>query len=515
MRKKLHIKILVLLFLIISDYTIGQSTLNVTNGGKMKVTSGISVQIRNMEINGNSEVVNRGYLTVSDNLVNNAGNQGLIMKADQTGYGSLLHNTAGVPAMMEQYLTSQRWHLVSSPMTNAAIETYLDIYLKKWNEADSSWTYLVQPVTLQMEPAAGYSAWASDDLTGTTTVYYEGTLNNGDYAVSLDYTPASSATGWNLIGNPYPSAIDWNLDNSWNRNSVGGWAVVYDSTVFRGWNPYLTGNDRSFNGKSDGIIPATQGFWVRATAAGASLTIPQSLRTHNNQPFYKDSEESGYMSLRLKVTVNGYTDETVIIFMDNATEGFDGLFDLEKHYNIDEAPNLSSNIGGMEYSVNVLPGDFVTETESPVIPVNFKLGVEQECTVAVSGVETFNPLIPVYLEDLKEDVMINLHEQLSYTFSSTPLDNPGRFLLHFGESLNIDENVFPAVNIYSHKSSVYVEIQGVAGGEAEVFDIMGRTVCSFRLNSELTKKVLYRTGYYIVKAETENGVTVKKVFIKS
>jgi hypothetical protein len=186
-----------LTFLIASAAT-GQSTLSVTNGGKMKITDGISIQSQNMEIKNNGQVINRGYLTVSGNLVNSTGNQGLTIKADQSGNGSLLHNSAGVPAMMEQYLASQRWHLVSSPMSNATIETYLNIYLKQWNEADSTWTYLVQPVTLPVEPSRGYSAWASNDLTGTTTVNYEGNLNNGDYSVSLAYTPASNATGWNL-----------------------------------------------------------------------------------------------------------------------------------------------------------------------------------------------------------------------------------------------------------------------------------------------------------------------------
>ncbi|MEZ5195817.1 MAG: hypothetical protein R2764_05305 [Bacteroidales bacterium] len=40
---------------------------------------------------------------------------------------------------------------------------------------------------------------------------------------------------------------------------------------------------------ADGIIPSTQGFWVRATSASAALTIPQSERMHSNQAFYKDS----------------------------------------------------------------------------------------------------------------------------------------------------------------------------------------------------------------------------------
>lgn len=101
---------------------------------------------------------------------------------------------------MDQYLISERWHLVSSPVSNSSIATYMDIYLKQWNETDSTWTYLSQPTTIPMNATQGYASWASDDLTNTTTVNYEGNLNNGDYNINLAYTLSSNATGWNLFG---------------------------------------------------------------------------------------------------------------------------------------------------------------------------------------------------------------------------------------------------------------------------------------------------------------------------
>ncbi len=516
MSKKLHIKILVLLFLIISNYTIGQSTLNVANGGKIYISSGTTVQNQNLDIGSGSQLVNRGDLTVNGVLANDAGTPGLILKADQNGYGSLLHNTADVPGSMEQYLTSERWHLVSSPMANATIETYIDIYLKQWNETDSTWTYLVQPLSMPLNATTGYSAWVSDALTGPTTVNYEGNLNNGDYNVSLAYTPTSNATGWNLIGNPYPSTIEWNLDTSWNRTNVGGWIVVYDNATFKGWNPFLSGNDRSYNGKTDGIIPATQGFWVRAFASPANLILPQSLRTHNSQIFYKDAEKSNYKSLRLKAIANNYEDEAVIIFMEGATKGFDGLYDLEKLYNVDEAPNIYSGAeGNISYSVNVLPHDFISTTDTPIIPVGFKLGLEKECTITVSGIEGFDPYTPIYLEDLKEGEMINLRYQNSYNYFTHPLDNPNRFLLHFGEPNIIEEEIYSEVSIYSYENQVYVKIPASSKGEAEVFDMLGKKVSSFKLHQELTREPIYKTGYYIVKVKTSENFTTNKVFIKN
>ncbi|NOX47272.1 MAG: T9SS type A sorting domain-containing protein [Chlorobi bacterium] len=515
MTKKLHIQILVL-FLIIVNCTIGQSTLSVVNGGKMNISSGTSVQSQNMDIGIGSQLVSTGDLTVSGTLANDAGTFGLVIKSDVNGTGSLLHNSANVLATMEQCLASERWHLVSSPMANATIETYLDIYLKKWNETDSTWTYLTQPISMPMNASEGYSAWASDNLTGTVTVNYEGNLNNGDYPLSLAYTPVSNATGWNLLGNPYPSAIVWNLDNTWDRMDVGGWAVVYDNATFKGWNPYLTGSDRSYNGKTDGIIPATQGFWVRATSALSGLTIPQSQRTHNNQPFYKDTGESNYMSLCLKASANGYSDEAAIIFMDGASNGFDALYDLKKMYNVDEAPNISSKIEGREYSVNVLPVGFLDAVESPVIPVNFKLGIEGQCTITVSGTESSDLSVPIYLEDLQDDVMTDLRANENYVFSVSPLDDPSRFLLHFGEPLDIEEpGNSNTIHIYSHGALVYIRLANDDRGEAAIFDMAGKKVCDMKLTDKLTKKSLLQTGYFVVKVWTDGGVSIQKVFIKS
>jgi hypothetical protein len=513
---KNEIKYIIIASLLIFPFlNYGQSTLKVANGGTLNITSETSVKSNNTTISTSGQINNWGNLTVNGVLANSAGTPGLSMKANQNGNGSLLHNTANVPASMEQYLSSERWHLVSSPIANSTIATYMDIYLKQWNETDSTWTYLSQPTTIPMNATQGYASWASDALTNTTTVNYEGNLNNGDYNINLVYTLSSNATGWNLLGNPYPSALDWNADTSWNRTSVGGWAVIYDNGTNRGWNPLLTGTDRSWNGKTDGIIPATQGFWVRAYASGASMTIPQSQRTHNDQLFYKDAEESTYMSLRIKATANNYEDEAAIIFMTGATNGFDGLYDLEKFYNINEAPNIYSVAEGNYYAVNVLEEDFIEQSESPVIPVGFKLGLEKECLFTVTGIESFDLFTPIYLEDLQEDVLVDLRYQNTYSFTTNPTDNVDRFLLHFGEPIGVDENLEAAIKIYSNESSVYINLPENSTGTADIYDMLGKKIHTLNLNTLLTKHTIGQTGYFVVNVITNNGIATQKVYIRN
>ena len=505
----------ILACLIITNYTIGQSTLTVANGGKIKITSGTSVQSQNLDIGGGSQLVNRGDLTVNGVLANDAGTPGLILKADENGYGSLMHSTAAVPATVEQYLTSDTWHLVSPPVSNETIETYLDIYLKKWHELDGTWEYLTQPLSIDLSSTKGYSAWASNGLTGTATVYFEGPLVAGDMAAqALSYSSGSPQVGWNLVGNPYPSCVEWNT--SWSLTNFGGWAVVYENGIFKGWNPYLPVGEQSYNGKNDGLIAPSQGFWVRALGSNPYMIFEQDARSHGEVPFYKDnSEGSSIQSLHLIASANGYTDETSILFLDDGTTGFDGLYELEKHFNVEEAPTFYSiPETGNPTAVNVLPENWINETTSPVIPLGCEILPGTSCTISSTGLDTFDPDLTIYLEDLEENILHDLWYG-DYSFISIDQENPERFLLHFGNPNLVEESSMLDYQIYSYNEYVYVKIPASTSGIAVIYDILGKEVISFRLENELTKQAVFQTGYYVVNIISNDQFLTQKVYIKN
>lgn len=511
----IHVITLVFLCLIIFGYSIGQSKLTVVDGAKVNIQAETEFINKNLNIEAGSQVSIRGFMTVNGTLVNNAGNSGLILKADQDGYGSLMHSTSEVPATVEQYLTSERWHLVSSPVSNETIETYLDIYLKKWHESDGTWEYLSQPLSTELISTKGYSVWASDALTGTTTVIFEGNLVAGDIAPQeVNYTLGSPQIGWNLIGNPYPSSVNW--DETWTSSDIGGWAVVYDNGTYSGWNPFLTGDDRSYNGKTDGLIAPNQGFWVRATGEDPGLVFKQDARSHGEVPFLKDEVDiKSYMGLHLTATAKGYTDEMAVLFMEDGTLGFDGLYELEKHFNVVEAPTIYSLPDSeVPTAINVLPVNWIEQTVQPVIPVGFELEEGASCTISSTGLETFDHDLTIYLEDLEENVLYDLSYG-DYSFISVNPSSPTRFLLHFGYPDFIDENSLPDFNIYSYNEYVYVKIPSSTKGSAVVYDMMGKEVLSFRLEKQLTKQVVFKTGHYIVNVTTKDKCLTKKVFIKN
>ncbi len=494
-----------------SDATIPTTPIG---GNFPETNAGTSANCRDLFIESGSHlnIAPNTDLTVHNSLTNYGNASALIIDADATGMGSLIHSTQYVQGTVEQYITSEKWHLVSSPISDAIINTYYDIYLKEYSEPTDTWSYLVNPVTMPMNVPQGYSAWASDIYTGTTISLFPGTLNIEDVVINnLSYTPAAAMTGFNLIGNPYPCAIDWNM--GWPSANISGWAVIYDNGTYRGWNPYLTGNNRSFNGKMDGIIPATNGFWVRATGIPASLTIPASERVHSNQPFYKETEESTNGSVRLVTKANNWMDEAVVIFHEEGTPGFDGLYDLEKLFNVSESPQIYTISENKNYSVNVqgqLSGNLV-------IPVGYEMSISGEYTIEANEIQNIGNEYEVLLEDILSGEMVDLRRDPVYNFYFSPDDNKHRFNVHFIKSaIDINETSEDLIKIYSNDNNVIISLDQSADCDVHIIDLTGKQVGQYFYPNlkGTTLKLNVKRGYYVVRVITTETVVSEKVFIK-
>jgi len=219
-------------------------------------------------------------LTVSNgNTLSVNGN--FLMEADANGFASLVENS-GIDitgtSSVEYYLPESRWHHLSSPLTGQTANVFWDIYLYSHDEVTNSFTN-ISDENVPLNIGEGYQAWASPSLTGTTTVTFSGgDLNSGSYTFPVSNT----GTGFNFVGNPYPSAVDW--DNlSWIKTYIDGTIYVYDGDLGQ----YLSWNG-SVGDLTGGIIPAMQGFFVTANGPTPSLAVSNGARLHGTDP-YKES----------------------------------------------------------------------------------------------------------------------------------------------------------------------------------------------------------------------------------
>ncbi len=500
--------------------------ITIQNGDTVNVN--LDAKANNLEIENGAQlyISPSNSLTVENTLTNNSGTSGLVIKSDNSGTGSLIENT-GVSATVERYLTKQQWHFIGIPVENATAGVFhlpaghSDIYLKTHTESTNSWDINITAVNTSLIQGRGYECWVGDSLNGSgisndETVEFTGTLNHGDYTTGsgnfyqLQYT---SGHGLNLISNPYPSALEADIDN-WTKSNVANSVWVWDSN--NGNYVYWNGTDGTGGGSgvgtlTGGIIPAMQAFFVEATGSSPSITIPQADRIHSSQAYYKNSNDIP-QTLRMDVEGNGYSDAIFVRFNENATEDYDAKYDVQKIFGLPDAPQLYSCIVNKKLSINTLP-QLVGHKE---IPIGFECDLPGEFTITASNPGSFGQ-IPVYLEDVQEGILHNLSQNPVYTFSHQMNNNPNRFILHFGDPLGVNDlqEQMELIHIYGSGKFVITTIPFKFNGNINVYDIMGRKITSINATEGKNKiQINSSKGYYIVRIIGQNRVKTQKVFIR-
>ena len=480
---------------------------SVTILNRHTITLDADASVPNLTINSGGIVnISPGKsLTVTVNLTNSADNSGLVI-ADG---GTLITNgSVSGGATVSRAISGPRWHQMSAPVTSQSIFTdFTDMYA--YDEVSNFWlnkTVGTFPDATYL-PGKGYLAsWEAT----TTTKEFAGTLNSGDYTTGAGSVPALTYTvgkgnGYNLLGNPYPSALTGSI-SSWTKTNVDASIWVFDNGNYLTWNG-ITGT------LTNGIIPAMQGFWVKANASGASLTIPNTARTTSSQAYYKSSQTLQDVIL-LNVAGNGYNDGIVVNFNNQASSGYDGDFDVRKMMGDDAAPQLYCLASGEKLSIDVLP----YSTKEVVVPVNLKVGKDENYTISVKE-NTFVPTVSILLEDTKTSQTTNLQTQSNYSFSAAVTDSPDRFRLHFGGALGIKDNAQNnPIRIYSANNSIYVAntTGNMIKGKLFVYNLMGQQLMQQELGSGALTKVNLNcsTGYYLVKVVTSDNAYSGKVFLQ-
>ncbi len=455
------------------------------------------------------------YVTIDGNLTLN---DSLVIEASSSGMGSLITNGSitGSRAIVEQYLTQDQWHMVSSPVSSAKAEVYAGSYMLKWSEPDSTWSYITS-LTEPLNVTQGYFLWSSSSISSPTDVAFRGMINTGDQTVSgLSYNNGSGeGHGWNLVGNPYPSTLEWT--SSWTKSGIDATIYVYNGTNYLTWNYNLGG----YGTKTDGSIPPTQGFWVKANSSSPSLTIPNSERIHSSQAFYKGSEEimNGFLTITVKGNI--HSDQIILGMCESATNQFDPKLDAYKIYGIVESPQMYALAGEDKFCVSV----FKPVESKKVIPLGIKAGSDGNYTFTFEGIDGIDPLLAVYLEDkapsFTTQKLIDLRKTNAYNFNMVPGAEEQRFNIHFIKTGNLNPyetsglDKSGCASIYAVQKEVYVKCQSDGPARVTVYDLLGKEILSDDILPYQLNRITVNTGsgFYIVKLVTGRVVESAKVFI--
>jgi hypothetical protein len=487
---------------------------------------------------GQKVVIQRGaYMTVQDGAklkVVDPGNTSTItIKSDNLGSGSLVdyttNTTGGVTVdgdfHIELYLTpcdstlgytGGCWHYVSSPVTNATSSVFYLDYLQKWSEPLGKWSGYITSTTEPLNPVQGYAISRPSGNSDTKT--FTGTVNSQAAEFPLTRTP-NKGGGYNLVGNPYPSAVDIVSNGiTWNQTDAKVW---YYNKAGKNYLAYTKG----IGGTGSRYIPAMQGFFVHVNASflAGSLTISNSARLHDiSVPFYKGGPlmiEEDALYLKVQKQDQSAHDLLCVVFRPFATSNYDDLYDAAKMYGDAESPQLYTVTSDESYlTINVLP--FAGKTT--MVPLGFKVfsngtGVY---SINATNLESFRSGTSIYLEDLKENKTQELNANPVYSFTYTDRDDPARFVLKFDNPFyGVQENG-KTNNIDIYSSGEYLFIKNNSGmeikGDLYLYDMLGRLMFSKKLENKLLNKIdpeIVETGYYLVRIVTSEETYVRKVFL--
>ena len=454
---------------------------------------------------GGTLTINPGKdLTVNGSITFNGSN--IFIMGNNTGSGSLIDNgIAGTgSSTVQRYMTGNWtagnplattiWHTISAPVANPSNSLFNGSLMNKWNEVTQNW----DPLTLPYENMPVGKGYIVAPTSGGITAAFTGTLNTGNTTINnMTKTGSSTWTGFNLIGNPFPSAIQWNTGIS--VTNVADYAWVWNGSAYILMTRSV-GTD---------VIPAEQGFFVQVTTNPGSVTIPNSNRIHSTHSYYK----SGIADLlTLKIEGNGYWDQTQVRILPGSSDSYNIDFDGLKLMGSDIAPQLYSFKQDITLSLISLPSLSVY----PVVQLGFKPGAAGNFTITASDLETFAPGTNLYLEDILAGRNQDLNANPVYEFNAVTGQPEHRFNLHFA-ALGVGEKETSGnIKIYSNENVVYVNITSPMTGDIVVYNLLGIEVAKAAIKGNSLNKLSLDVprGYYLVRVNGNTGTGTGKVLIR-
>jgi hypothetical protein len=385
--------------------------------------------------------------------------------------------------------------------------------------------------------------------TNPLTANFRGTPLNGLISINIqrgnDYTGAGSQgiartvgdDNWNLIGNPYSSAISANefIKNNpdiegavhiWTHGQLPSAAAAQPFFSYYGLN-YDANDYIVYNGTGTtsgptgfgGNIASGQGFFVKMIdgplPATGVVTFKNAFRstTFANDQFYRQTAttvEKHRFWLDLKNTANTTLSRTLVGYLTDATNDRDRIFDASGDYQ--SANSIFSMIGDKPMFIQ---GRSIPFDNMDVVKLGYQIAANGNYTISIAAFDGLfqNDDNIIYLKDLLLNTITNL-KVTPYSFYSNAGIISNRFEIVYQNGLlstnSIDIN--KGITVYKQNENIFVTSKFQDISKIEVFDLAGKRL--FRKESIL-KDYFVVNGFFaeqriIVSITLNNGVIINR-----
>jgi hypothetical protein len=263
-----------------------------------------------------------------------------------------------------------------------------------------------------------------------------GTLNAGPVTVNDWFTPTSpnlsyttntansSVRGFNLVGNPYASSIDWDTYNTTTPGTgiyapnVGNSMYELDP-VSKQFGVYMANSGLPGSNNATHIIASGQGFFVQAQGTGASLTFNEDAKTtiQITGPALllgKPVANTITQYLHLKLSQDSVqADEIYIRFTSSSNSKFLVNEDAAQKPGFGIASLASISSDGIPLSINSLK----LPQQSEVIALNINAVTDGTYQLSMPDVKSIPALFDIWLVDAYKKDSIDIRNNLVYSFN--------------------------------------------------------------------------------------------------
>jgi hypothetical protein len=339
----------------------------------------------------------------------------------------------------------------------------------------------------------GYAVRAPNDHSSTTPATWTGTFTGVPNNGTVPFTLVTGGSGYNLVGNPYPSPINASSFLTDNSSKIEGTLYFYahsltmnadgsfpSGTNYSTWNTTAgvaattaaSGDFHPIPVTPNGVVQVGQGFFVKATAAG-NVNFTNAMRVGNNADQFLRTTEIERHRLWLNLTTDNDNDinQIAVAYVEGATQGVDTNFDGLSFGNT--GSSLSSKINGSDY---VIQGRSLPFDSNDVISLGFNAATAGNYKIKLTNKDgLFLGSQDVFVRDnlMGTEHNITIAPYLFATQAGT-FDN--RFQLVYTQRLASPSSTFTAnsVLITNNPDGFRVTTNGIAMKDIYVYDISGR-----------------------------------------
>lgn len=370
---------------------------------------------------------------------------------------------------------------------------------------------------------------------------FKGEPNNGLISFPLQYKSLPTGQGYNLIGNPYASNIDFRILADENADNIGKKAYFWTNlnpnpemqgsgypgegyvnnyaTLIAGVGgiPATTGGPVGGDPELESITPTPiikvgQGFIVQAKKANR-LIFNNGMRSTSSASvfFNKGAQDEAIDRYWIHLATPLHVITTALVaYKEDATDGYDLDYDADLFGLGSDA--LFTVADEHRLGIQSRQGPLQTNDIVQIGTNHYAPGVYTFSLGKKEGI--FDTGQNIYLKDLQEGTLTNLSEG-SYTFNAAKGLTEARFQIVYepGIVLGTGSSVKESLVVYRTGNDFAVQAPTRKITGVEVYDTGGRLIYTAKCNSTqvLIPAAELVNGVYVLKIKQDGKITTKKI----